>query len=53
MAKNFTAAPMKNVEGRYEVVDRATGAVLDDAQGYGFKTKTGACKCYGYKLKHA
>lgn len=34
---------------RYVVIDRDTGEVLDDAQGYGYKTAQNAHKAYGYK----
>lgn len=34
---------------RYFVVDKETGAVLDDAQGYGYKTPQKAYAAYNYK----
>ena len=34
---------------RYIIIDKETGEVLDDAQGYGYKTKRNAYACYGYK----
>ena len=34
---------------RYIVVDAKTNEVLDDAQGYGFKSKQKAYACFGYK----
>ena len=36
-------------EIRYQIVDIATGRVLDDAQGYGYKTAQKAYAAYGYK----
>ena len=33
---------------RYIIVDEDTGEILDDAQGYGFRTKQGAYKAYYY-----
>lgn len=36
-------------EKRYVVVDKNTGEVLDDAQGYGYKTKKNAYSAYYYK----
>lgn len=36
-------------EWRYIIVDAETGEILDDAQGYGYKTKQNAYKCWGYK----
>lgn len=38
-------------DDRYLVLDRETGEILDDAQGYGYKSKLKAYKAYGYKLK--
>lgn len=34
---------------RFVIVDASTGAVLDDAQGYGYKTVEKAHKAWGYK----
>lgn len=39
-------------EKRYIVVDSETGEVLDNAQGYGYKSVQNAYKCFGYKSKH-
>ena len=39
-----------NGKQRYVVVDGATGAVLDDANGYGYKTEKNALRAYYYKL---
>ncbi len=36
-------------EIRYRIVDKETGNVLDDAQGYGYKTAQNAYAAYGYK----
>lgn len=36
-------------EVRYQIVDIATGRILDDAQGYGYKTAQKAYAAYGYK----
>ena len=36
---------------RYIVVDAETGVVLDDAQGYGYKTRQKAYAGYGYKTR--
>ena len=35
---------------RYIIIDKETGEVLDDAQGYGYKTKRNAYACFGYKI---
>ena len=37
---------------RYIIIDKETGEILDNAQGYGYKSKQNAYKCYAYKLKH-
>jgi len=34
---------------RYVVVDAATGAIIDDAQGYGYKTAQNAHRAHAYK----
>ena len=36
-------------DNRYVIVNTATGEVVDDAQGYGYKTKQKAHAAYGYK----
>lgn len=36
---------------RYVLIDIETGEILDDAQGYGYKTKRGVYAAYSYKLK--
>ena len=36
---------------RYVVADKDTGAVLDDAQGYGYKTAQGAHAAWAYKTR--
>ena len=36
---------------RYVIVDKNTGEVLDDAQGYGYRTVQGAYKAYAYKTR--
>lgn len=41
----------KPYEPRYIVVDFDTGAVLDDAQGYGYKTTQKAHAAWGYKTR--
>ena len=53
MADNITTKEIKNPTGsygtRYVIVDKDTGNVLDDAQGYGYKTRQKAYSAYGYK----
>lgn len=36
--------------GRYIIVDENTGEILDNAQGYGYRTKEGARKAYFFNL---
>lgn len=35
--------------GRWILVDETTGEILDDAQGYGYKSAAGAHRAYAYK----
>lgn len=35
--------------GRWILVDDETGEILDDAQGYGYRSATGAHRAYAYK----
>lgn len=37
-------------ETRYYVIDKETGEMIDDAQGWGYKSKEKAYKCIAYKL---
>ena len=36
---------------RYQIIDEETGEVLDDANGYGYKTAMKAMNAYRYKLE--
>lgn len=36
-------------ETRWQIVDAGTGEILDDAQGYGYKTARNAHAAWGYK----
>ena len=50
--KNIKAVEIdKNHEKRFAIIDADTGELLDDAQGYGFKTAQKAYASYGYKSK--
>jgi hypothetical protein len=44
-----SASLSSNYDKRYVVVDEATGEVLDDAQGYGYKSAQNAHRGYSYK----
>ena len=39
----------KEYNPRYIIINKLTGEIIDDAQGYGYKTKRNAYACYGYK----
>lgn len=41
----------KRLDSRYIIVDEDTGEILDDAQGYGYKSKPNAYRGYAYKQK--
>ena len=38
-------------DNRYVIVDKVTGEILDDAQGYGYKSPQKAYACFGYKRR--
>ncbi|EMF0203506.1 hypothetical protein NXK88_002789 [Enterococcus hirae] len=37
---------------RYVIVDTQTGEIVDDCQGYGYRTPRRAYACFGYKQTH-
>lgn len=39
----------EDYDRRYVVVDATTGAIVDDAQGYGYKTAQNAHRAHAYK----
>lgn len=41
----------KHKEIRYRIINEENGSVLDDAQGYGYKSAQNAYKAFGYKTK--
>lgn len=43
------AASMPNVYHRFMIINKKTGEVLDDAQGYGYKTAQKAHAAWSYK----
>ena len=49
MARKVKAVPMPDKYKRYMIVDENTGEVLDDAQGYGYKTAQKAHLAWNYK----
>ena len=51
--KNYEVSQMKGRPGRYVIVDKKTNRVLDDAQGYGYKSQESAHKGYAYQVKMA
>lgn len=44
-----SASLSSSYDKRYVVVDEATGEVLDDALGYGYKSRQNAHRAYSYK----
>lgn len=44
-----SSALSRGRDRRFVVIDEVTGEVLDDAQGYGYKTAQNAHRAYGYK----
>jgi hypothetical protein len=44
-----SASLSSNFDKRYVVVDEATGEVVDDAQGYGYKSAQNAHRAHAYK----
>ena len=44
-----SASLSSSYDRRYVVVDEATGEVLDDAQGYGYKTAQNAHRAHAFK----
>lgn len=55
LEKNFKAVYSdtlsKRFDQRFVIVQLDTGEILDDAQGYGYKSKPKAYKAYAYKCK--
>ena len=44
-----SAALSSNFDKRYVVIGEATGAIVDDAQGYGYKSAQNAHRAHAYK----
>ncbi len=51
MAK-VKAITSETVNGNFVITDRATGDILDNNQGYGFKTAQKAYAAFGWKQKN-
>ena len=53
MTKDYLAIKAENFpnlgESRYIIIDNHTGEVLDDAQGYGYRTAQNAYRAYAFK----
>ena len=53
MEKNFVAIKSEVLSNRYDIrfviIDKETGEILDDAQGFGYKTPPKAYAAYNYK----
>lgn len=41
----------KKYEPRYVIINEETGEILDDANGYGYKSQKAAHKSWAYKIK--
>ena len=41
----------KGYDNRYVIIDKETNQVLDDANGYGYKSKENAHRCWAYKSR--
>ena len=54
-AQNISVIESEKLSGKYDkryvVVDKDTGEVLDDAQGYGYKSAQKAHAAYAYKTR--
>lgn len=46
----FDVVEMVGKPGRFEIVDIETGEIVDNANGYGYKSKTNAYRAGWYKL---
>ena len=44
-----SASLSSNFDKRYVVIDEATGEIVDDAQGYGYKSAQNAHRAHAYK----
>ncbi|MDR1000213.1 MAG: hypothetical protein LBL96_05360 [Clostridiales bacterium] len=55
MGKTYVAEESDELSSKYEkryvIVDTETRKVLDDAQGYGYRTPQNAYSAYGYKFR--
>lgn len=49
MAKKAKVVPMPDTYGRYMLVNENTGEILDDAQGYGYRSPQKAHAAWNYK----
>lgn len=50
--KNVKAVTSEALNGRYVLINRESGAVVDNNQGYGFKTPQKAYAAHHYKITH-
>lgn len=47
----YKVIPYTIKETRYKIVSKETGELIDDAQGYGYRTIEGAHRAYAYKTR--
>lgn len=47
---SYKAIETEGYKHPYVIVDAKTNNILDDGNGYGFRSKSGALACYRFKL---
>lgn len=47
--KTYVVVKRDSYKNKFIVIDKETGKILDDAQGYGYKTVRNAYACFAYK----
>lgn len=47
--RTYVVVKRDSYKNKFIVIDKETGRILDDAQGYGYKTVKNAYACFAYK----
>lgn len=47
--RTYVVVKRDSYKNKFIVIDKETGKILDDAQGYGYKTVRNAYACFAYK----
>lgn len=47
--RTYVVVKRDSYKNKFIVIDKETGKILDDAQGYGYKTVRNAYVCFAYK----